>query len=203
VGGFLAEEEPHIVTLTDVGRGSLSSGGTDPVPRLARLLGLPHVAAATAADLRGQVVLSVLPILETRTEPLPGPGSPRPDLVVAVLDARGLEVAVLTTRFIAGGDQETRTAQAHRTAEVVSDLERFNLPVVVTGTFWAQPDAAELEPLRDRLRSSDSPPTWPASDPRDTLDHVYVSERMTVRDLRVGPAPRGTNLPVSVVVDRG
>jgi endonuclease/exonuclease/phosphatase family metal-dependent hydrolase len=103
IGGFLAEEEPQVVTLTDVGRGSLSSGGTDPVPRLARHLGLPHVAAATAADLRGQVVLSVLPILETRIEPLPGPGTPRPDVVVAVLDARGLEVAVLTTRLVAGG----------------------------------------------------------------------------------------------------
>lgn len=203
VGSFLADEEPQVVTLTDVGRGALSSGGTDPIPQLARRLGLPHVAAATAADLRGQVVLSALPILEIRTEPLPGPGTPRPDVVVAILDARGLEVAVVTTRFIAGGQEGTRAAQARRVAEVVDDLEGFDLPIVVTGTFWAQPDAAELEPLRDRLRGAGSPPTWPASDPRDVLDQVYVSEPMTVRDLRVGPASRGANLPVSVVIDRG
>lgn len=200
LGSSLAAREPEVVTLTQVPRGSLTSGGVDPVARIAPRLGLSPLVTRTDRLLRGDVILGRAATTETRVEPLPGGGT----VLVAVLALHPQEVAVVTASLPADVGGEIRAEQVRRVASIVVDLERLQLPAVLTGTFWRPPDAPELQPLRDRIRSLSArgvpTPTWPAHSPRVAMDQIYVSEGLVTGDLVVGPATVGSHLPVAVGV---
>ncbi|MGY1710405.1 endonuclease/exonuclease/phosphatase family protein [Geodermatophilus sp. SYSU D00758] len=146
----------------------------------------------------GNALLSRLPLLVSDVHPLPGDGEPRSALRTLVeLDGGTLWV---TTTHLTTGPAPDRAAQVR----ALLDLQTTPMGAgVLVGDLNTEPDAAELNPLRERFtdawqlaRERDDQVGWrfwhrehgethPARRPVRRLDHVWVTPGVTVAAARV------------------
>ena len=161
----------------------------------------------------GNALLSRLPILISDVHRLPGTGEPRSALRTMVeLDGGALWITAthLTTR-----SAEERAAQVSALAGL--HTEHMETGVLV-GDFNTEPDAPELDTLRQRFTDawqlararddqagwkfwqSDTGMTHPARSPRRRIDQVWVSAGVTVAGAYVLDA-EGASDHLPVVVD--
>jgi len=223
---LLASADADLVCLQEVDRryGSRSDD-VDQALLLSRALDM-QLAWGPAVDEPGRedegwgnVLLSRLPILVSDVHRLPGGGEPRIALRTMVeLDGGALWV---TTTHLATGSTEERSAQVAALAGLVTGDMATG---VLVGDFNADPDAAELEPVRERFQDAwelaaerdDQAAGWrfwrhdgathPAGSPQRRIDQVWVSPGITVAAARVldaGGATEHLPLVVDLLVPSG
>lgn len=175
-----------VIVLNEIDRGWLLEGGHDLLRLLADRTGTSATFAPGADELRGNAVLSRLPVTESRVVPLPRGGTAMArSLASVVVDAGGdARVAIIGTQLHGGrGETLPRLTQARAVTAEVARLRGRGLPVAVLGDLGAERDAPELAPLTLLDEAvPDGGPTWPAAAPVLRRDHVLVSPDLTPID---------------------
>ncbi|SCF39831.1 Metal-dependent hydrolase, endonuclease/exonuclease/phosphatase family [Micromonospora purpureochromogenes] len=194
-----------VVVLSEVDRGWLLNGGHDTLDLLAERLDMPYVFAPAADPLWGDAVLSRWPLAAARTRRLPAMGAPTGAQALGVTVDLGADVrlAVVATHLQPPPGREP-VVQARAVAAFALGYAAGR-PLVVAGDLNTEPGApgfAEFTRagLVDALAAARPLPTSPADDPREQIDHVFVSPGLTGADV---VAPRGTasdHLPVAVTL---
>ncbi|MFG1883427.1 endonuclease/exonuclease/phosphatase family protein [Micromonospora sp. NPDC049102] len=168
---------------------------------------LPATAVVTVLALLvwGDAVLSRWPVTEPKSLPLPAVGAPTGAQALAVtLDlGDGVRAAVVSTHLQPPPGRGP-VVQARAVADFATGYAAGR-PLVVAGDLNTEPgDEAfgqfTAAGLVDALAGSRPLATSPADDPREQIDHVFVSPGLTATD---PVAPRGEasdHLPVAVTV---
>ncbi|MDG4808289.1 endonuclease/exonuclease/phosphatase family protein [Micromonospora sp. WMMD1120] len=201
----IQQRRPDVVLLSEVDRAWLLNGGHDTLDLLAERLGMPYVFAPAADAVWGDAVLSWWPVTDLRTLPLPSLGAPTgAQALAATLDlGDGIRTAVVSTHLQPPPGQGP-VVQARAVADFAVRYAAGR-PLVVAGDLNTEPgDEAfaqfEAAGLVDALAAARPLPTSPADDPREQIDHIFVSPDLIPGD---PGAPRGTasdHLPVVVTV---
>ncbi|GIJ42419.1 endonuclease/exonuclease/phosphatase family protein [Micromonospora andamanensis] len=194
-----------VVVLSEVDRGWLLNGGHDTLGLLAARLGTPYVFAPAADPLWGDAVLSRWPVQRARTRPLPAVGAPTgaQALGVTVDFGAGVRLAVVSTHLQPppGADP---VVQARAVADFATGYAD-GAPLVVAGDFNTEPGDAAFTTftsagLVDALAPARPLPTSPADDPREQIDHVFVSPGLVATDPVAVPGIASDHLPVAVTL---
>ncbi|MEV2239963.1 endonuclease/exonuclease/phosphatase family protein [Micromonospora sp. NPDC049891] len=194
-----------VVVLSEVDRGWLLNGGHDTLGLLAARLGMPYVFAPAADPLWGDAVLSRWPMQRARTRPLPAVGAPTgaQALGVTVDFGAGVRLAVVSTHLQPppGADP---VVQARAVADFATGYAD-GTPLVVAGDFNTEPGdpaftAFTSAGLVDALAPARPLPTSPADDPREQIDHVFVSPDLVATDPVAVPGTASDHLPVAVTL---
>jgi len=177
--------EPDVVVLNEVDRGRGRSGGVAQARELGRLTGM---TAAYGPNRRygggtsGNAVLSRLPVLGSRNQPLPFRAGTIPrGLLRVTVDLEGQPVDVYATHF----EHTSPAARRAQAREVGRTVSRGSRPFVLGGDLNATPRGVALEVL-DRFGIIDS---WrvvgrgpgftvPAAAPRKRIDYLLSDDRM-------------------------
>ncbi|NES14046.1 MULTISPECIES: endonuclease/exonuclease/phosphatase family protein [Micromonospora] len=195
---------PDVVLLSEVDRGWLLNGGHDTLALLARRLRMPYVFAPAADPVWGDAVLSRYPVRSGRSRPLAAHGAPTGAQALGVtLDLGGRELAVVATHLQPPPGRGP-VAQAR---EVAAFAVRYaaGRPLVLAGDLNTEPGepafaAFTTAGLVDALAAARPLPTSPADDPRQQIDHVFVSPDLTAADPRAPRSTASDHLPVAVTV---
>ncbi|MFI6233248.1 endonuclease/exonuclease/phosphatase family protein [Micromonospora sp. NPDC050784] len=198
-------QRPDVVLLSEVDRAWLLNGGHDTLDLLSDRLGMPYVFGPAADPVWGDAVLSRWPVRDPRTLPLAAVGAPTGAQALAVtLDlGDGVRTAVVSTH-LQPPPGKGPVVQARAVADFATGYAAGR-PLVVAGDLNTEPgDEAFAEfakaGLVDALAAARPLATSPADDPRQQIDHVFVSPDLSPGD---PVAPRSTasdHLPVAVTV---
>ncbi|MEU1363869.1 endonuclease/exonuclease/phosphatase family protein [Micromonospora zamorensis] len=198
-------QRPDVVLLSEVDRAWLLNGGHDTLDLLADRLGMPYVFGPAADPVWGDAVLSRWPVSDPRTLPLPAVGAPTGAQALAVtLDlGDGIRTAVVSTHLQPPPGRGP-VVQARAVADFATRYAAGR-PLVVAGDLNTEPGDEAFEQftnagLVDALAAARPLPTSPADDPRQQIDHIFVSPGLTASD---PVAPRSTasdHLPVAVTL---
>ncbi|MGC5306886.1 endonuclease/exonuclease/phosphatase family protein [Micromonospora zamorensis] len=198
-------QRPDVVLLSEVDRAWLLNGGHDTLDLLAGRLGMPYVFGPAADPVWGDAVLSRWPMRDPRSLPLPAVGAPTGAQALAVtLDlGDGVRTAVVSTHLQPPPGRGP-VVQARAVADFATRYAAGR-PLVVAGDLNTEPgDEAYAEftnaGLADAFAAARPLMTSPADDPREQIDHIFVSPGLTPSD---PVAPRSTasdHLPVAVTL---
>ncbi|MBQ0976823.1 MULTISPECIES: endonuclease/exonuclease/phosphatase family protein [Micromonospora] len=198
-------QRPDVVLLSEVDRAWLLNGGHDTLDLLAGRLGMPYVFGPAADPVWGDAVLSRWPMRDPRSLPLPAVGAPTGAQALAVtLDlGDGVRTAVVSTHLQPPPGRGP-VVQARAVADFATRYAAGR-PLVVAGDLNTEPgDEAYTEftdaGLTDAFATARPLATSPADDPRQQIDHIFVSPGLTPGD---PVAPRSTasdHLPVAVTL---
>ncbi|MEU4528076.1 endonuclease/exonuclease/phosphatase family protein [Micromonospora ureilytica] len=201
----VVRQRPDVVLLSEVDRAWLLNGGHDTLDLLADRLGMPYVFGPAADPVWGDAVLSRWPVRDPRTLPLAAVGAPTGAQALAVtLDlGDGVRTAVVSTHLQPPPGRGP-VVQARAVADFAIRYAAGR-PLVVAGDLNTEPgDEAFAEfvdaGLVDALAAARPLATSPADDPRQQIDHIFVSPGLAPSD---PVAPRSTasdHLPVAVTV---
>ncbi|MFI6780734.1 endonuclease/exonuclease/phosphatase family protein [Micromonospora sp. NPDC050276] len=198
-------QRPDVVLLSEVDRAWLLNGGHDTLDLLADRLGMPYAFGPAADPVWGDAVLSRWPMRDARTLPLAAVGAPTGAQALAVtLDlGDGVDTAVVSTHL----QPPPGTGPVVQARAVADFATRYaaGRPLVVAGDLNTEPgDEAFAQfttaGLVDALAAARPLATSPADDPRQQIDHIFVSPGLTPGD---PVAPRSTasdHLPVAVTL---
>ncbi|GAB3848319.1 hypothetical protein GCM10029963_31030 [Micromonospora andamanensis] len=140
-----------------------------------------------------------------RTRPLPAVGAPTgaQALGVTVDFGAGVRLAVVSTHLQPppGADP---VVQARAVADFATGYAD-GAPLVVAGDFNTEPGDAAFTTftsagLVDALAPARPLPTSPADDPREQIDHVFVSPGLVATDPVAVPGIASDHLPVAVTL---
>ncbi|MEV6813939.1 endonuclease/exonuclease/phosphatase family protein [Micromonospora sp. NPDC051296] len=194
-----------VVLLSEVDRGWLLNGGHDTLHLLAARLEMPYVFAPAAGPLWGDAVLSRWPVQRARTRPLPAVGAPTgaQALGVTVDFSDGVRLAVVSTH-LQPPPGEDPVVQARAVAEFATGYAD-GVPLVVAGDFNTEPGDPAFTALTDAglvdaFASVRPLPTSPADDPREQIDHIFVSPGLVATDPVAVRSTASDHLPVAVTL---
>jgi len=189
-----------LVALQEVDAGSLRSGFLDMTEYLAHRGGFPYWYHQVNRNMgmlaqHSNGFLSRLDAVESRSFRLPG-GPGRGAMLLEFGAAKG-KLAVCSAHLALG--RRARTMQLDFLGELISDYRS----VVVMGDLNAPADSLELrrflertglqEPAADQL-------TYPSWRPRSKIDHIFVSDDLTVTSERVLDYALSDHLPIVVEI---
>ncbi|MFF5179006.1 endonuclease/exonuclease/phosphatase family protein [Micromonospora sp. NPDC000316] len=198
-------QQPDVVLLSEVDRGWLLNGGHDTLDLLADRLDMPYVFGPAADAVWGDAVLSRWPTEDARTLRLPDVGAPTgaQALAVTVNFSDGVRCAVVSTHLQPppGGGP---VVQARSVVDFATEYAD-GLPLVVGGDLNTEPgDEAfgqfTAAGLVDALAAGRPLATSPADDPRQQIDHVFVSPGLIPSDPVAPPGTASDHLPVAVTL---
>jgi endonuclease/exonuclease/phosphatase family metal-dependent hydrolase len=141
--------------------------------------------------------LTRLSTISQNPEPALAPG-----LLQATIEIDGAVVRVFNTHLDYRADPRVRKQQV---AEMLAYIGSASTPTLVLGDLYANPDAPELQPLRDRLydtwQDAAGPGfTFPADKPVKRIDYVLASKHFRVRSASVPATEVSDHRPVVVDV---
>ncbi|MFV2100442.1 endonuclease/exonuclease/phosphatase family protein [Micromonospora sp. LOL_024] len=200
-----AVEEADVVVLSEVDRGWLLNGGHDTLNLLAARLEMPYVFAPAAGPFWGDAVLSRWPVQRARTRQLPAVGAPigAQALGVTVDFSEGVRLAVVSTHLQPppGADPVVQAGAVADFATGYAD----GLPLVVAGDLNTEPGdpaftALTSAGLVDAFGPARPLPTSPADDPREQLDHIFVSPDLVATSPVAVRSTASDHLPVAVTL---
>lgn len=196
IADVIRQTEADVVSLQEVDRLVPRSGKVDQARKLGEILGM-QVVFGRNIDLNGgqygNAVLSKLPIIRHRNEPLPQlvAGEARGALVVELQWPAAAEPLVLiATHFDHRPDPQERVASAQRINELVAGLKG---PVLLAGDLNATVEAEPLQILLKQWKNTATRPlpTIPVAEPSRQIDFVLTrdSEKRAWRviDIQVLP----------------
>ena len=191
-----------VVGLQEVDGGSLRSGFVNQVEFLAQMAGFPYWYAQLNRDLgllaqHGNGLLSRVSPLDLHDHKLPGAIPGRGAVFMRLPFGESEELLVVMLHLSLG--ERSRQQQLAYIAEQVADEKN----VVLMGDMNTSATVLmEESPLKSlSLQTGElSQPTYPAWQPRTTLDHVLVTPSVSVQDYQVLDCQVSDHLPVSVEV---
>lgn len=214
VAEVIAAQTPDIVALQELDVGRARTGGVDQAHRLAQRLGMAfHFNAAfkVEEELYGDAILTTLPERLVKAGPIPTHPrfsrlEPRGAVWIAVTIG-GAELQVINTHL--GLVPREQRAQA---AALAGDdwLGGAARPLILVGDMNATPRAAAYRTFARRLvesrraaRLSRRAPTFPSTFPVLAIDHVFVSEGVSVDAVRtpLDPLSRLASDHLPLVID--
>ncbi|WP_239088910.1 endonuclease/exonuclease/phosphatase family protein [Micromonospora gifhornensis] len=194
-----------VVLLSEVDRGWLLNGGHDTLHLLATRLEMPYVFAPAAGALWGDAVLSRWPVRQAQTRALPAVGAPTgaQALGVTVDFSDGVRLAVVSTHLQPppGTDPVVQARAVAGFATAYAD----GRPLVVAGDFNTEPGDPAFTALTDAglvdaFAAVRPLPTSPADDPRQQIDHIFVSPDLPATDPVAIASTASDHLPVAVTL---
>jgi endonuclease/exonuclease/phosphatase family metal-dependent hydrolase len=175
ISRVLRPHQPNLIALQEVDEGTRRAGRVDQAARLALGLGLESAFSPFMDYDGGRYGLATLHrarVLEVRSIALPpGPEEPRTALLL-VLDQAGIRFVVVNAHLDWLEDDDARLLQAAAIAQALESHQ--DLPCLLLGDFNDDPDSPALAIFAGAgfVRLGPDAPTFPAPNPRDTIDHV-------------------------------
>lgn len=184
IAAVIEAQDPDLVALQEVDRGTNRASGVDQAAVLSRLTGMHHAyGAAMAYDggEYGEAILSRRPIAGEATLVMPKiEGSePRALLSVRVRIAPSDEEIVFSGTHLAHDSAVDRLDQAARIRDILTRERLAGHTVILAGDLNAAPGSA---PMHELLQGggfidvfADKPgPTYPSGDPQTRIDWILV-----------------------------
>jgi len=204
----IEQSKPDVVGLQEIARGWVVDSSVDTIGWLSRRLKMPFIFAPTADRVWGNAVLSRYPIKQWGSEPLP-PNNLllKRGVMWARIDVGGGdELLFIATHYHhISRDTEIRQLQSPEIVRVWDKCPR----VVFVGDLNATPDAQEIAQLRAAgLRDvfaeigKGEGLTWPADQPTQRLDYIWVSPDLRVSDVMILPSTASDHLGVVTTVSK-
>jgi len=205
VGSVLAELGADLVALQEVDSRGARASAPHPGEQLATLTGMSPVFGPTMTEGSGDygnVLLSSLPIRDTRQHDLSVAGREPRGAIEIVVDAHGHRIRVLATHL--GLSAAERRVQARRLIRLIgADLE---LPLVLLGDFneWL-PWSRTMRWLGRALGAAAAPRSYPSRVPLFALDRVWARPAHLLRNVHAHRSPdarlASDHLPVIAQID--
>ncbi|HPA37865.1 MAG TPA: endonuclease/exonuclease/phosphatase family protein [Phenylobacterium sp.] len=200
VADVLAGLEPDIVALQELDVGRARTGGVDQAHEIARRLEMAfhfHPAMTVEEERYGDAILTIRPERKVQVGPLPGYApvprlEPRGALWVAI-EIDGREVQVINTHLGLVPKEQLRQAE-HLAGPGWLGHPDCRDPVILLGDFNATSASPVVRALTRgqspsltpaRLLSPQQSPTatFPSGMPVLRIDHLFVSDSVSVRDV--------------------
>ncbi len=188
IADYIKKQTPDIAALQEIDKCCTRSGGVDQAAELAKQTGMTaHFAKFMdyQGGEYGMAILSRLPVLESRTIPLPPGSEPRSAAVVTVKTPAG-PLTVASVHFYETEDQ--RMAQAIALGEALGGGKK---DAILIGDFNSEPGGNVMPWLAARFHLPEKQGamqfTWPSDKPRENIDHVLfrLPSEWKVKDYRV------------------
>ncbi len=193
VARVIATHHPDVVALQELDVGRKRSGQTDQAGTLAHLLGMHQFffpAVQEEHEQFGDAILSRHPMRLVRQGRLPGEptfsDSERRGALWATVHLHGREVQIVNTHLSIWAPQSRRQAEALMGTDWVGHPD-CRYPVIVLGDMNAWPGSPTWRLFQKRLHDAQlrhagypSKKTWFGRFPVGCIDHVFVSEDLTV-----------------------
>jgi endonuclease/exonuclease/phosphatase family metal-dependent hydrolase len=198
----LESTAPDVVTLQEVPRGFLPTGGIDMLGYVQRSLDLPYLAFQPAASgaLHGNAVLSRYPIrgVSVRSFPRDGTALPRGAMAATIDVPVGDDVLVIAAHLPPGGSAPVRAARL----DAILDLWDGRPRTVVGLDANAVASSRTLRVLAGAgfVIPDDTEATFPSSNPRSRIDFVLHTDDLEVVVSEVLMSQASDHLPVLVVI---
>jgi endonuclease/exonuclease/phosphatase family metal-dependent hydrolase len=185
---FIKAQQPDILFLQEVDKNCTRSGKVDQAAELAKLTGMT-AHFAKFMDFQGgeygMAILTKLPVLESRTVPLPAGSEPRASAVMTV-QTQGGPLSIASVHFYETEAQ--RLAQAKALSAALGDGKK---DAILMGDFNSEPGGSVMKWLGERFHLPEKQGalqfTWPSDQPRENIDHVLfrLPDAWKVKDYRV------------------
>jgi endonuclease/exonuclease/phosphatase family metal-dependent hydrolase len=192
VAAIVNRLKPDLVAFQEVDNKTTRSKGLDLTAELSRRTGMEgHFGKAMdyAGGGYGEAVLSRLPIIEVKNNPLPSVdgAEPRAALEVHVGLPNGERIAFIGTHLDHLRNDKNRMIQAKSINEM---FENCTIPMIMVGDLNATPDSdvmSELFKLWTDASEASPAPTIPSSNPKSRIDYVLYNpqQRWQVIESRV------------------
>ncbi len=201
----IKESGAHVVVLQEVPRGWPISGGGDLLTWLENRLDVTAVWSPAADRQFGNLILTSLPVTESRVEKLPQAGGTmeRSYAVADIELGNGTTTRVATTHLQHADARDTRLVQL----ETLLADHREEPFSVLAGDFNAEPGWPEVDTVLDAgFRSAQdeagdpSQPTSPTHDPSYRIDWIFGSEGADFEDFRLLDSTASDHAPLTVTV---
>lgn len=210
IAEVIKRANPDVVALQEVDMKTGRAQGVDQAAELGKLTGL-HSAFGKAMEFDGgeygQAILSRWPLEEVRVIELPtGEGAEPRCILVARVQPDGERPAfVFAGTHLEHAQAQLCLCQAGKLGPFLADSK--GLPVVLAGDLNAEYDSLPLTVLRRHyaVAATESLPTFPADQPRKSLDHVLyrpTSEWQVLETQVVDEPAASDHRPLLVVLQR-
>lgn len=208
IASVINRENPDIVMLQEVDRGFLLNGSHDVLANLQQKLRMHAYYNPASEPLFGDVILSKWKLKDVRPLALPVYDVPtRPGVLSAVLplkDGHELVLAVTHLHEKEGGvDIRQVTDLAKEITTLSAGGEKL---LVLAGDFNLEPSDPRLKPLlvvlRDGIATARPLPTWPAGDPKQQLNYIFLSQQLRASDIVVPATNASDHRPIVARISR-
>lgn len=209
VGDTLDHLAADVVSLQEVPRGHLPTGGVDMVGWLQRRLELPHMVfqASSPDALHGNAILSRFPIsqVDQRTFDRVGTALPRGALAVEIHLETGEPLVVIGAHLPPGGTLGERRDRVERVLDVWGGRPRS----ILAADLNSQPGSDILTRFEGAGFNSAWNPAWgdgftfPADSPRARIDWVMHTADLEPTTARVGASLASDHRPLLAVFALG
>ena len=185
-----------MVALQEVGRGWVISGAADTLAWLSHRLDMPAYYGANMGDLWGNAVLTRLPVFGATNTHFNSEGRVPRGFQRISLQTTGAPLTILHTHLDHEDDGDTV-----RASQVVRILEDWgNAPrTILLGDLNSKPDSVAIRTLANAGFvdvSPNGPLTFPATEPRERIDYIFVTGGLSVNEAETRQSLASDHLPV-------
>ena len=191
------EQRPtDIVGLQEVGRGWVISGAVDTLAWLSLRLDMPAYYGSNLGDLWGNAVLTRLPVFGASNTHFNSEGRVPRGFQRISIQTSGAPITILHTHLDHEDDGDTvRNAQVVRMLEDWGEAPRS----ILLGDLNSEPGSVAIRTLANAGfvdANPNGPLTYPAKDPEDRIDYIFVTPDLTVREAETRQSLASDHLPV-------
>ncbi|GAA0649863.1 hypothetical protein GCM10010174_86720 [Kutzneria viridogrisea] len=202
IAEVIEAERPDVVQLQEVDRGMLVTGAQDSLRALQTRLHMHAYFGPSSDQLFGEAILSRQPLEQVSFRRLSGDVSPPTGVLSGVLRLPGGTELTLVVTHLQTADGVISADQVRQLAAELAEQKARSF--VLTGDFNAEPGDPALAPvealLRDGLAAARPLPTWPAEEPKQQLDQVFLSPGLSASAVHVAATTASDHLPVAVTI---
>ena len=205
IAKVIESNNPDVVALQEVSRGSVINGRLDMLEWLSFRLQMPYVYGPTAGPFSGNAIMSRYPILAYSKESLPPTDLVTPrDFVVALIDVLdGQQIKLIDAQFDnISGDTVVRQSQAQTIIDFWGGLDS----TVIMGDLGAKRQSAEIRKFYtaglDLAASTPAQSTTSSYLQSQMTDYIWTSPDLRTTDVAIVPGTTSNHLPVVAVISR-
>ena len=185
-----------VVVLQEVGRGWVISGAVDTLAWLSQRLDMPAYYGATVGDLWGNAVLTRLPVFGVLNTHFNNEGRVPRGYQRVSIQTLGPPISILHTHLDHEDDGDpVRASQIVRILEAWGQAPR----TILLGDLNSTPDSVVIHTLANAGFidvSPDGPLTFPAVDPVERIDYIFVTPDLIVNEAETRQSLASDHLPV-------
>jgi endonuclease/exonuclease/phosphatase family metal-dependent hydrolase len=205
VARVIRRENPDVVALQEVVRGWAGAGGLDLAEWLSRELRMDYVYSPAADDQFGNVILSRLPIRDSRAVFLPkDKAAMRRSYALAIIDLGSAEEVTLIDAHMEGGKEDHKA----QTEAILQELGTGSSGTLIAGDLNMQPDnpdatsfeAAGLASVQDLAGQGDASTATRPKFPGDRVDWIFGTADLAFSEFRIGDLSTSDHRPLIVTV---